>query len=678
MDNQLSSELNSLILAPHVTPSTQCEDDDTYAGEPFLELYFDGGSRGNPGVAGAGATVSLVSQQGRLRLANITEFVGTNETNNMAEYMGLVRGLSVLRDLVEDKKLPQLLLKIFGDSNLVISQTKGEWACTHPGLLPKLEQAQALVSFLRAHGFRVELKQLPRAQNKDADALANRAMDSKLSAVELAPSATSALEALAPRAGSQAPREVEDDHSGLARQPTTAAGILVQDVQLEAMPSLAEMTQLAKDVHLDSRRLCAIAPSRIWSAHMTHTWHRATAALTPRLKNNLDAGSDLGLVQALLDVIKLPVLTLSRFVAPEEPVKPVFSPPDPLPSSELDGGTPSQKRAKNKAWMDQWALAMQELLTNGSAPRTHHTLGLLDAMHRKRTAALRRHQPVGAQALVTITSAKNYLYRKVSKRDRTCVDVFGWAADYLAPIRNTAFLRQLARLVARIGSADIPEVCAQFLTAGGLLALHKLDSEDQRLRSSQGLPPKIRPVNIGCAILKWSLQLLLATPQAKEAADNLRPIQMALGVKRGPEIVAHLFRALWEQRYSVLSVDFENGFNNFLRQAMLDAVQKRCPSLTKHFNLYYGHDSLCFFIVEACVETILGQEGSRMGDVFGSFGFDLVAQDIYEAVLDQHRQVVARALTDDLNMAIPLAPLQDTGHCCRGIQPCPCGVASDS
>ena len=52
--------------------------------------------------------MSLVSQQGRLRLANITEFVGTNETNNMAEYMGLVRGLSVLRDLVEDKKLPQL------------------------------------------------------------------------------------------------------------------------------------------------------------------------------------------------------------------------------------------------------------------------------------------------------------------------------------------------------------------------------------------------------------------------------------------------------------------------------------------------------------------------------------------------------------------------------------------
>ena len=49
-----------------------------------------------------------------------------------------------------------------------------------------------------------------------------------------------------------------------------------------------------------------------------------------------------------------------------------------------------------------------------------------------------------------------------------------------------------------------------------------------------------------------------------------------------------------------------------------------------------------------------------MGDVFGSFGFDLVAQDIYEAVLSQHQQVIARALTDDLNMAIPPASLPDT------------------
>jgi hypothetical protein len=49
-----------------------------------------------------------------------------------------------------------------------------------------------------------------------------------------------------------------------------------------------------------------------------------------------------------------------------------------------------------------------------------------------------------------------------------------------------------------------------------------------------------------------------------------------------------------------------------------------------------------------------------MGDVFGSFGFDLVAQDIYEAVTDKFPQTLAKALTDDLNIAIPPASASET------------------
>ena len=260
---------------------------------------------------------------------------------------------------------------------------------------------------------------------------------------------------------------------------------------------------------------------------------------------------------------------------------------------------------------------------------------------------------------MTTSAAKRFLYRAAA-RERTCLDVFGWAADFLLPIRNTAFLRQFARLVARIGSADIPGVAARFLTAGGLIALYKEDEGKRRERKSRGQPQRIRPVNVGSAILKWGLQLLLKTPGARDAAEKLQPIQMALGVRRGPEKVAHLFRALWEQKYAILSFDFENGFNNFIRQAMMDAVEKRCPSLTKHFNCFYGHDSLCFFIIDDAVQTLLGQEGSRMGDVFGSFGFDLVAQDIYEAVMDKFPQILVKALTDDLNIAIPPASASET------------------
>lgn len=56
--------------------------------------------------------------------------------------------------------------------------------------------------------------------------------------------------------------------------------------------------------------------------------------------------------------------------------------------------------------------------------------------------------------------------------------------------------------------------------------------------------------------------------------------------------------ALWRKNYAILGIDIENGFNAMLRQAMLEAVDKRCPSLTPLFNLFYARDSLCFFIVD--------------------------------------------------------------------------------
>ena len=86
---------------------------------------------------------------------------------------------------------------------------------------------------------------------------------------------------------------------------------------------------------------------------------------------------------------------------------------------------------------------------------------------------------------------------------------------------------------------------------------------------------------------------------------------------------------------------------------MLHAVQKRCPQLTPLFNLFYARDSLCFFTVEGDVRVVLSQEGSRMGCVLGSFGFDLVVQDVYEAVQALLPAAPVKALTDDLNIAVP-------------------------
>ena len=119
------------------------------------------------------------------------------------------------------------------------------------------------------------------------------------------------------------------------------------------------------------------------------------------------------------------------------------------------------------------------------------------------------------------------------------------------------------------------------------------------------------------------------------------------------EVIAHLFRALYELGYTICLADFVNGFNALCRQKMLDAVHKRCPQLTPLFNLFYTTASPCFLWVKDEIRVIWGMEGSRMGCVLGSLGFCISVADLYEYVLKQCEGTVAKALTDDFPAATP-------------------------
>ena len=237
-------------------------------------------------------------------------------------------------------------------------------------------------------------------------------------------------------------------------------------------------------------------------------------------------------------------------------------------------------------------------------------------------------------------------------------DCFGWSAGLLFPLRGQrkrgrfiSFIHQVARLVARIANAQVPEIFADILTCGNLLALHKLDADEQAERVAEGLPPALRPVNQGCNLLKWGLKLAVRSPAARAAAKKLEPLQLGLA-KRGPEAFAHSLRAMREQGYAILKTDFTNGFNALSRQAVLDAVQKRCPELTSLFNLFYTVDGAGFFIVEGSVEIVWSAEGVRQGCPFGSFGFDLALQDTLERCAKGDPDITVRAVTDDANLAI--------------------------
>ena len=132
-----------------------------------LIVEADGGSRGNPGPAGYGAVVREAST-GEV-LAERYEFLGV-VTNNVAEYRGLLAGLTAAAQID-----PQAYIECRLDSRLVVEQLSGRWQVKHPDLRPLVRDGAALAaSFGPGH---VTYTWIPRERNKDADRLANRAMD---------------------------------------------------------------------------------------------------------------------------------------------------------------------------------------------------------------------------------------------------------------------------------------------------------------------------------------------------------------------------------------------------------------------------------------------------------------------------------------------------------------------
>jgi ribonuclease HI len=129
-------------------------------------VYCDGGSRGNPGPAAIGAVVFDPSTVPPRRLATVSERIGVT-TNNVAEYRALIAGLEAAAPYRARR------VRVRADSKLVVEQVKGAWKVKQPHLRPLLEQARALL----ARYPEVDVQHVPRAQNADADALVNAALD---------------------------------------------------------------------------------------------------------------------------------------------------------------------------------------------------------------------------------------------------------------------------------------------------------------------------------------------------------------------------------------------------------------------------------------------------------------------------------------------------------------------
>ena len=134
-------------------------------------LYADGGSRGNPGKAGAGAVVFDSSGK---RILEVADYLGIT-TNNVAEYEAVLRGLKKLSREYSKEHLSKMTITIKMDSKLVIEQLSGNYKVKHPNLIPRYLEIKNLIA---RHYTNVSFEHVRREFNKDADELANRAMDS--------------------------------------------------------------------------------------------------------------------------------------------------------------------------------------------------------------------------------------------------------------------------------------------------------------------------------------------------------------------------------------------------------------------------------------------------------------------------------------------------------------------
>jgi ribonuclease HI len=130
--------------------------------KPF-QIYTDGGARGNPGPAAIG--VVLLDVNGK-KIAEISKYIG-NATNNVAEYLAVIYGLT--EALIENVKHVSLNV----DSQLVAKQLKGEYKVKDQNIRKFFDIALNLL-----RGFdKVEVREIPRAENKEADKLVNKALD---------------------------------------------------------------------------------------------------------------------------------------------------------------------------------------------------------------------------------------------------------------------------------------------------------------------------------------------------------------------------------------------------------------------------------------------------------------------------------------------------------------------
>jgi acyl dehydratase/ribonuclease HI len=226
---------------------------------------IDGAARGNPGPAAYGV---IVRRPDGATHESLGKYIGRT-TNNVAEYFALIAAL----DYAAASGIRRL--RVYSDSQLIVNQIKGLYKVKHPDLRPLHERAKKQAATLDSF----TIQYVPREQNRDADDLANAALDST-SGVKPAYGAAPAK----PASPAAEPMYLEDLRVG---QKISSGTYRMDEARIKAFASEFD----PQPFHLDDEA----AKKTVFRGLSASGWH--TAAVTMRLlvKSGLFAGGMVGL-----------------------------------------------------------------------------------------------------------------------------------------------------------------------------------------------------------------------------------------------------------------------------------------------------------------------------------------------------------------------------------------------
>ena len=135
-------------------------------------IYTDGGSRGNPGPAAAGAM--FCNEKGQ-SIKEFSEYLGDKLTNNEAEYKAVIFALKKFKAVFGKKLAKNSEIEIRSDSELLVKQINAKYKILNENIQPLFLEIWNLKFDFK----KLKFKQISRDKNKQADRLANEALDAK-------------------------------------------------------------------------------------------------------------------------------------------------------------------------------------------------------------------------------------------------------------------------------------------------------------------------------------------------------------------------------------------------------------------------------------------------------------------------------------------------------------------